>query len=45
MIVHPAMFGVAIHFGLVILMPNENYSRWGDWLHLLSTLVSAVAAC
>ena len=44
MIVHPAAFGIAV-FGLVILMPSENYSWWGDWLHLLSALVSALAGC
>jgi hypothetical protein len=45
MIVHPAVFGIAVHSGLVILMPSENSSWWGDWLHLLSALVSAVFDC
>jgi hypothetical protein len=45
MIVHPAAFAIPVLFGLVIPMPSENYSWWGDWLHLLSALVSAPAAC
>jgi hypothetical protein len=44
MIVHPVAFGIAV-FGLVILMPSENYSWWGDRLYLLSALVSALADC
>jgi hypothetical protein len=43
-VVHPHVFGVAVFFAIMVVIPVANSPEWESWVRYLAAFMSAVAA-